>query len=247
MKPEPVLAKRPAGAPRHPPDDPAAAGRAGAAGRGHGTTALQASRAPALQAPHCPDAGGRVPQTCSGTLRITLPATETGVRRGLAQVFAALRQGVLAGAVARDAAQGQAGAAEPVPQVPQSACDRIELVLAEALNNIVEHAFGPEPPAPATESRGVTAPGLIALDLSAGAAQLHCTIRDAGRPMPDGQAPAGRPQDIDAAADLPEGGFGWFLIRRLTLDLCYVREPGCNRLSFVIPLSAEDPPRPHGL
>jgi serine/threonine-protein kinase RsbW len=38
--------------------------------------------------------------------------------------------------------------------------------------------------------------------------------------------------------DLPEGGFGWFLIRELTKDLQYVRHEDQNRLTFSIPIDA---------
>ena len=55
--------------------------------------------------------------------------------------------------------------------------------------------------------------------------------------MPGGRPPAGRlPDGADCAlVDLPEGGFGWHLIRTLTRDLAYVRSGGCNRLSFLLP------------
>ena len=40
--------------------------------------------------------------------------------------------------------------------------------------------------------------------------------------------------DQDAPQDLPEGGFGWFLIRSLTRDLTYLREDGYNMLCFCV-------------
>ena len=45
--------------------------------------------------------------------------------------------------------------------------------------------------------------------------------------------------DLDVAReDLPEGGFGWFLIRQLAWDVRYVREGRTNRLFLAIDLAA---------
>jgi len=96
-----------------------------------------------------------------------------------------------------------------------------EIVISEALNNIVEHAY-PD---------GI---GQIALSLNECSDGLTCEIRDQGAPMPGGILPEGRLPDNDGP-DLPEGGFGWFMIRTLTRDVRYVRHGGTNRLNFVIP------------
>jgi serine/threonine-protein kinase RsbW len=50
--------------------------------------------------------------------------------------------------------------------------------------------------------------------------------------MPGLCLPAGKFQPLDDLADLPEGGFGWYLIRSLTEELSYRRSNGINRLSF---------------
>ena len=93
----------------------------------------------------------------------------------------------------------------------------VELVLAEALNNIVEHAYPPERP-----DRPIRIHCRHQRD------GLHVRICDEGRPMPDGQAPIGMAQKVDVdLMDLPEGGFGWFLIRDLAKDVLYRRE-GCE-------------------
>lgn len=103
----------------------------------------------------------------------------------------------------------------------------VEIVLAEVLNNIVEHAYGTQPC------------GTVEVEAALGPSGLMFRVRDEGRPMPDGAAPAGAPHDLDVAADdLPEGGFGWFLIRELTEDLRYRRSGPVNELSFRIPLDA---------
>lgn len=94
-----------------------------------------------------------------------------------------------------------------------------ELVLAEALNNIVEHAYG-------------TDDGQIELLLHQAGGRLSCDVFDAGVPMPEGELPAALAPIIGEDDDLPEGGFGWFLIRTLTEDLTYRRIDARNHLSF---------------
>lgn len=97
----------------------------------------------------------------------------------------------------------------------------IEIVLAEALNNVVEHAY------PADD------PGEIKLVLRHGRAGLLIEIRDTGKPMPNGKTPLGlHPSDATPRNPLPEGGFGWFLIRELARDMVYDRENGENFLIF---------------
>lgn len=101
-----------------------------------------------------------------------------------------------------------------------------ELVVAEVLNNIVEHAY---------QDR---AGGRIILTLRFKADRLTVDFTDFGQPMPSGALPTGAPADLDVSPeDLPEGGFGWFLIRSLSDDLAYVREDNSNRLSLSIPLT----------
>jgi serine/threonine-protein kinase RsbW len=98
----------------------------------------------------------------------------------------------------------------------------IELVIAEALNNVVEHAY----PDPASA-------GEITIRCRHRADGLHVTITDRGRPMPDCRAPLGQPPRMDVALpDLPEGGFGWLLIRDLARDVSYLREGHRNRLEL---------------
>ncbi len=103
--------------------------------------------------------------------------------------------------------------------VSEDARGTAELVLAEALNNIVEHAYDREN-------------GQIEVRLHQTAGRLSCDVFDAGAPMPEGELPAGLAQIIDQDDDLPEGGFGWFLIRTLTEELTYRRINARNHLSF---------------
>lgn len=97
----------------------------------------------------------------------------------------------------------------------------VEIVLAEALNNIVEHAY-PE---------GET--GDIRLVIRRRPAGLMIEVRDRGRPMPKGRAPLGNHPMSEFHEDpMPEGGYGWFLIRELVRDLVYDRREGENFLLF---------------
>jgi len=105
--------------------------------------------------------------------------------------------------------------------------ENIELVLAEVLNNVTEHAY-----------RGTSGPVEMILTIAAGA--VECTIRDQGRPMPGGAPPKGHVPRPDCPVEaLPEGGFGWFIIHRFTRDLTLQSCEGWNVLHFVLPLTAE--------
>ena len=44
------------------------------------------------------------------------------------------------------------------------------------------------------------------------------------------------PPHLPKPEELPEGGFGWYLIQDLTQELCYYREDRRNFLAFRIPL-----------
>ncbi|SEK59048.1 serine/threonine-protein kinase RsbW [Roseivivax marinus] len=102
------------------------------------------------------------------------------------------------------------------------------LTVAEALNNIVEHALRRHP-----------AQGPIRVEALVRKARMRVVILDHGAPMPGLLPPAGRPLDLRVPhADLPEGGFGWFLIRALTSRLDYRRRGTENRLRFEIDLDA---------
>lgn len=144
-------------------------------------------------------------QTESGANRVHLlfPADASSVRTVLKTVLAAL--------AAMDLE-------EDLPGV-------VEIVLAEVLNNIVEHAYA---------ERGE---GRVELEIRRSPAALHFRLRDEGVAMPDGAAPDGSARDLDVAIDdLPEGGFGWFLIRELTQALRYRRVDDRNELTFRIAL-----------
>ena len=106
--------------------------------------------------------------------------------------------------------------------------DTIELVVAETLNNIVEHAFCDHPQ-----------PGFIRIRCHYRSGDLHLRITDFGNAMPDRALP--QPKKFDAASpvsDLPEGGFGWNLIHELTGDVSYARSGPMNIINMRIPVGA---------
>ncbi len=100
----------------------------------------------------------------------------------------------------------------------------LELVLAEALNNITEHAYGNDG-------------GAVEMTIELGPSHILCELHDSGRPMPLGQAPRAELPLVSPPDVMPEGGFGWHIIRCLVAELSYERRDGRNRLRLVLPLS----------
>jgi serine/threonine-protein kinase RsbW len=144
-------------------------------------------------------------------LRLVLPAKMAAVRRGLQTIKHS----------------------ERLSGLPFDTLSNLEIILAEALNNIVKHAYAGHPD------------GIIELYLSRSEHDLHCVLCDTGQQMPNGELPSGLQSDLNCAvADLPEGGFGWFLIRKLAHEVGYTRENGQNRLSFSMEVRTNSPPEP---
>lgn len=101
----------------------------------------------------------------------------------------------------------------------------VEIALAEVVNNIVEHAY-----------EGLK-PDRIVLRAVVRRGKLRLLLVDHGGPLPDEELPEGKPADIEkATAELPEGGFGWFLIRTLTRDIRYRRSGNSNHLLLIFDL-----------
>lgn len=100
----------------------------------------------------------------------------------------------------------------------------IELVLAEALNNIVEHSFAQMAP---TDVDAIRLVGTF----YRGA--LHFRILDRGREIPSDRRPPKPPfrPPIDPT-NLPEGGFGLMLIHSLAAQVRYRRIDGTNQLDL---------------
>ena len=66
---------------------------------------------------------------------------------------------------------------------------------------------------------------------------LRITVQDRGVALVNG-IPEGLPAELgDRLEDLPEGGFGWFLIRQLSETVTYLRQGDRNNLSLTFPLS----------
>ncbi len=97
----------------------------------------------------------------------------------------------------------------------------VEIVLAEVLNNICEHAYAEDS-------------GRIELTISLHDGFVFVQTVDSGLPMPGGELPSGKLAAAGTTEEVPEGGFGWFLIRSMTQDLTYLREGERNLLSFCI-------------
>ena len=135
---------------------------------------------------------------------VTLAGTENAVRDGLAKALTCLA---------------------PLHLGPDEA-GTVELVLAEVLNNVVEHALAGAPNPSAIEIRG-----------SHSTAGLHLTVIDRGAPMPNGTTPVSKTQNLDVdMPDMPEGGFGWYMIHTLATDVRYVRIGASNHLSLDLPV-----------
>lgn len=137
----------------------------------------------------------------------TIPSRYDAVREALASLLTKLRE---AGVGAEDTGT-------------------IELVLAEALNNVVEHAYKENPDCSFVLTSSLAETG------------LSVRMTDSGVAMPGLALPSGDLPEIDTGLqDLPEGGFGWALIHTLTEDLTYQRINDQNVTSFVIPMTWED-------
>lgn len=115
-------------------------------------------------------------------------------------------------------------AAMEAAQVAPTLTETSQIVLAEVLNNVVEHACRYESGHALDLAIWLTPDGIT------------CEVCDDGRPMPTGGAPEGNMPDVRSeVAALPEGGFGWALVRKLTQGIDYNRQDGRNRLRFEIP------------
>lgn len=108
--------------------------------------------------------------------------------------------------------------------IAQDMRDQAQLVLAEVLNNIVEHAY-----------RDVQ-DGSIFLRIKNAAGCLTFQIRDLGIAF-NPPSKTGLKDPLNCAfEDMPEGGFGWPLIHMLCEDVSFQREGAENHLRLTMPL-----------
>jgi len=108
-------------------------------------------------------------------------------------------------------------------RVPDAWLGTIELVWAEALNNIAEHAYA-----------GLE-PGTVHIDAVIEGTGVSAIIRDRGKPLPGLTVPVAQlPVSNGPSESLPEGGFGWFLINDLCESVTYRRQNDENQLSLII-------------
>ncbi|SFR14310.1 ATP-binding protein [Poseidonocella sedimentorum] len=98
----------------------------------------------------------------------------------------------------------------------------VQIVLAEALNNIVLHS-------------GCAPTDRITVTLKLRAGRLEVEILDCGNPMTE---PLPRPCPLRPETlpvqELPEGRFGWLILHKLTQDIAHRRVGIHNLLSFSI-------------
>jgi len=97
-----------------------------------------------------------------------------------------------------------------------------ELIISEILNNIEEHSYGGEVGCPLRISVSL-------IDQN----KIEVETQDFGEPMPGLKLPAKSLPNTDVRLeDLPEGGFGWFLIHTLAPETTYQRNGQRNILTF---------------
>ena len=101
----------------------------------------------------------------------------------------------------------------------------IEIALTEAVNNVVEHAYA------------ATKQGQVTVTCSVSEAVVTLSIQDTGPFFDPNAHTVDSAPDLDVGRhDLPEGGFGWLLIRQLADRMTYARKgkENCLTLQFDI-------------
>jgi len=95
-------------------------------------------------------------------------------------------------------------------------CDRLNIAVAEGFTNAVRHAHAALPPETP-----------IAIDVTFGSDRIDIYIWDQGDPFDPDQLGEPEPGSLH-----PEGGYGWFLLRRLTDQVTYQRQANKNCLAI---------------
>lgn len=146
------------------------------------------------------------------TIHISIKSSKSEVRQALAQLMHDLQRHA----------------------VNEEDRDKVQLVLAETLNNIVEHGYADGQEGP------------IKLYCTPAPAGLDITVTDRGTEIPRSALfpkPAPDPRTLPGTLpdNLPEGGWGMFLIHSLTETVEYRRHDGRNELRLHLPYSTERP------
>ena len=101
---------------------------------------------------------------------------------------------------------------------PEGKITDVQIVLAEALNNIIEHGYECENT------------GTVEIVLKVSKDRIWVQLIDNGvefTPPAVSETPL---KDIGDTDSLPEGGFGWFLIKSITSSYEFYRKPDRNVL-----------------
>ncbi|MEM6408025.1 MAG: ATP-binding protein [Pseudomonadota bacterium] len=108
------------------------------------------------------------------------------------------------------------------PRISVDMLSNAELIISEVLNNIEEHSYDGEPFCPLRVSVSLIDEKTIEVE-----------TQDFGKPMPGMKLPPKSLPNTDVPIDeLPEGGFGWFLIHTLAPETTYKRNGQRNVLTF---------------
>lgn len=119
-----------------------------------------------------------------------------------------------------------------VTEIDADALARVELVLAEVMNNVAQHGTGRGKTAdPAHAARALT----IHLSVAVHDRGLACAVTDDGPPLPAACLADPEIERSPEHAALAACGFGWMIIRDLTQSLFHFREDRRNVLCFNIP------------
>lgn len=96
----------------------------------------------------------------------------------------------------------------------------VQIVLGEVMNNIIEHGF---------KNEGT---GLIEIEIFITGDGITVRLCDDGVEFTPPEASQSPLQDKDNLDDLPEGGFGWFLIKEITSSIELKRRENKNHLTL---------------
>ncbi|MBE7381430.1 MAG: anti-sigma regulatory factor [Leptolyngbya sp. SIO1E4] len=95
-------------------------------------------------------------------------------------------------------------------------CDRLNIAVAEGFTNAVRHAHASLPPETP-----------ISIEISVGGERIDICIWDQGDPFDPNEV-----REPELGSLLQEGGYGWFLLRRVADQVTYQRRENQNCLEI---------------